>query len=365
MAQVYPFVIYMFLPQRSTSCTGTCINDPQQGTWDENFSCAATCAAGSSTDANMRLFMISVENTLGSANVRLYYRSGSDAGCPSGCAGEMYMTQAQMNKLRAVTTPGGTTNPGGTALQVHTPIPATTPGTCTYSSTCGAQVRTVIKTHVLTRKWIVHVLDPTVVPNDPATPTTFTVLQPQPNETYTDYIARLQDAGWVGTATQITEPTAVDGYGPNAPTRVQYVPTGSSTTTTLDPLNWPNSPPAMHTDTPITIRVNTPTAIPPGAGGGTCSCPPVNIDPLKAITVGTSFPFGAFTWFQTMMGSPTATNLDFTLHLPIGDTDVNTQSTWWEDNRDTYYPIEEFLITVAFFFVFAKRILGMGKADDE
>jgi hypothetical protein len=357
-----PFTIYMATIQRTTGCTGSCIGDPTQGTWDNNFSCASPCTPGGSTDANMRTMLMSIEGSYGATHSRLYYRQGSDSACSPGCVGQMYLTQAQMDLTRAMVRPATTTNPGGSPRTVPVPAPVNT--TCTYSSTCGTRVRTIIKARTTTQKWIVHVLDPTVVPTDPALEPTLPLLAPQPNETYDDYITRLQASGWVGTATEVDEATAVDGYGPSAVTRVQYTPAGG-TLKVLDPLVWPSVDPTIPDNQDITVRKNTTDALPAGGGSpGGCSCPPINIDPLKGITVGTSFPFGALTWFQDAMGSPTATNLDFTLHLPIGDTDVNTQSTWWEANRSTYYPIEEFLITVAFFFVFATRILHLGKQDD-
>jgi len=395
LQQTYPFVIWMFLPQRSTSCTGTCINDPQQGTWDENFSCAAPCTAGSSTDANMRAFMMSVESTLGSTNVRLRYQTGSDASCSSGCAGEMYMTQAQMDRTRSVTTPGGTTNPGGTILQAHVPIPATSPGTCTYGSSCGASVRTVIKTNTLTRKWIVHVLDPTTTPTDPAASTNFTPLQPQPNETYTDYLTRLQAAGYVGTVTFTPEPTTLSGYGPNAVTRVQYTGT-DSTVHTLDPLQWPTTVPQTKTDTAIVIRYNPSTATPaptetssnscggaddpcftqdntPDPGQVACDTCAIDWTPIESISVGTKFPFGVPTWFHDFFNSLSFSDsctqsLDLNNDNPNGSAPISVPfcNAAWEDTyRPIVFPILEALMTIAAVTFLGAKIFGIGGGESE
>jgi hypothetical protein len=322
-------------------------------------------AGGTDQDSKLYRAEKAVADSMGSTNVHFYATS---AGLSAGhFKGSLWMTPAQMAKTRVTTSPVLTVNPGGTQVTVpHPSVAETANGACTSGSACATTVRTIIKTHNITEQWIVHQLDPTVEPDDPAIPPPVPLYQPLPNETYDDYIARLQTGGWLGTGTEVDETSPIEGYGPNAVTRVQYTPSGG-TTTVLDPLNWPTTPITIPPGQDINVRVNTTDAIPAptGGGGGSCSCPPIDFSPFQDISVGTSFPFGALNWFKDAMGSPSSTNLDFTLHLPIGDTDINTQSTWWEANRDTYYPIEEFLITVAFFFVFATRILHMGKADED
>lgn len=370
-----PFVLWMGVLQRPQStCTGGNIGSPLQCTWDNNFSCTAPCTLGGSTDANMRTQMQLIRDNLGAANVRLYYRSGSDASCAADCKGQIYMTQAQMNRARAVTTPGGTTNPGGSATTVRTPVPATTPGTCTYGSSCGSQVRTIINNNTFTRKWIVHVLDPTTTPLDPAASNNFNPFQPNPNETYTDYITRLQAGGWVGTATTIVEPSTLPDYGPSAVTRVQY--TGTDTVVhTLDPLQWPSTSPQMKTDTPITIRYNTPTATPGPTdqpNGTDCSTCAIDWSPIESLSFGTKFPFGVPSWLSTFFGTVTFADSCPTLSigkpsaLGGGSIDIPFCSAEWESTyRPIVFPILEALMTLAAITFLGAKIFGIGGGETE
>lgn len=209
----------------------------------------------------------------------------------------------------------------------------------------------------------------------------FSIPKPQLEEDWNDYLQRLRDKGYLGTVTLDNVTSA--GWTTTAAGRgiqdgsVVGVKVGSGTeaylydptTGALNSPEWPENPDQVPTATTPIMITSTPTGTfdpaAPLPGSGSCSCPSLNLDPLKSITVGTSFPFGAFNWFKDSMGSPSATPLTFTLDLPIGSLDVDTSSSWWESNRDTYYPVMEFLITVAFFYVFATRILHMGKADED
>jgi hypothetical protein len=298
----------------------------------------------------------------------------------------MYMTQAQMNKTRAVTSPASTTNPGGSGPQVHNPIPATTPGTCTYGSSCGSQVRTIIKTNTFTRKWIVHVLDPTVTTTDPAASSNFNPYQPNPNETYTEYYARLQAGGYVGTVTFTPEPSTLNDYGPSAVTRIQY--TGTDTLThTLDPLRWPTTSPQTKTDTAITIRYNPTTATPaptdsgttgafdptgPDEGSDNCASCAIDWTPIEDLDVGTKFPFGVPTWVSGIFGDISFADSCPTLSigkpsaLGGGTLDIPFCSAEWEDTyRPIVFPILEAVMTLAAIALLGVKIFGIGAGGDE
>jgi hypothetical protein len=311
-----PFTIYMAVLQRTVG--SPVLEDPTDGTWDNNFSCGSPCSPGSSTDANMRAMMMSIESTYGSTHSRLYYRQGSDSLCSPGCVGQMYLTQAQMNLTRAITTPGGTTNPGGTPRTVSTPVPFNS--TCTYSSTCGTTIRTYIKSHTIAEKWIVHEIDPGVEPDDPGLEPSLSPLQPLPNETYTDYATRLTADGWLGSVTSSTEESpALEGYGPLAVTRLTYTAV-DGLVKTLDPLRWPTSAPAMADNVDIVLRYNpsgvtpAPTDTPASACGTIAS--PCYVEPASpdAGSGGSlhwpsisspcdKFPFGVFCWVGGALAS--------------------------------------------------------------
>jgi hypothetical protein len=334
------------------------------GTWDSNY-CNATIGGGNQ-DSIMRTMMVSLTATLGGTSVDI----PNLGGCAPGYRGAMWMTPGQMTKLRAPVGGVKVVDPGGSQVTVPRPTKIETAADdCVYGSDCFHQIIDYLNgTGTAARDWIVHELDPSVVPDDPAELPPFTIPVPNPNESYDDYAGRLVAGGYLGTITRVDETSPLEGYGPESPTRISYHPRNAPTTLkVVDPLNWPSPGPNIAPDSDISIRVN-PDDVPPvgdAGGGGSCSCPPLDFSPLQGLDVGNSFPFGALNWFKDAMGTPSASNLDFTLHLPIGDQDINTESAWWEDNRDTYYPIEEFLITVAFFFVFATRILHLGKADED
>jgi hypothetical protein len=334
------------------------------GVWDSNY-CDAV-EGGGSQDSLQRTEMRRLATVLGvtSADVP------NLGGCAPGYRGALWATPAQMAQLRGLAGPVVTTPPGGSVVEVPRPTKIESAADdCVFGSDCWQQIIDKLNdgSHDQSRDWIVHEIDPGDFPDDPAVIPPFELPVPNPNEVYDDYVGRLVAAGYLGSVTRVDEATPVDGYGPLSPTRILYHPRSAPDTIKVaDPLNWPFPGPSISPDTDITVRVN-PDDVPPvgDSGGGSCSCPPLDFSPLQGLDVGNSFPFGALNWFKNAMGTPSASNLDFTLHLPIGDQDINTESAWWEDNRDTYYPIEEFLITVAFFFVFATRILHLGKADED
>jgi hypothetical protein len=138
----------------------------------------------------------------------------------------------------------------------------------------------------------------------------YTLPQPQPNETYTAYTARLQALGALGTITSTVLASELAGYGPDAVARVSY--TVGTTTTVLAPLAWPAASPSLDKATNIVLRYNPSTAAPAptaGAGGGTQIVapepytPPGGLDfsPLTPVEACTKFPFGVVCWIADQL----------------------------------------------------------------
>jgi hypothetical protein len=138
-------------------------------------------------------------------------------------------------------------------------------------------------------------LDVSYCPGGANDPNAISLLQPQVNETYTAYISRLTSAGYLGTVTTVEESSAVDGYGPEAVTRVQVG------THVYDPLQWPSAGATVGNSSPITVRYNPASAVPAPTDGG--SDPGGAVGPTIPNIVwpvvpalGDKFPFGIFTW---------------------------------------------------------------------
>lgn len=127
---------------------------------------------------------------------------------------------------------------------------------------------------------------------------TATLPEPGVNETYSEYLVRLQAGGWVGTSTVTVLEDADTALGPHAVVRVRY-DTGSGTETVQRP--WPSPAPELPAnDTAIRLIVNPPTApvvIPDPITGEDCDCPPVDFGPLE-VGASSKFPFGGFTWLH-------------------------------------------------------------------
>lgn len=215
---------------------------------------------------------------------------------------------------------------------------------------------------------------------------TFDLLKPEPNETYSDYVTRLQSAGYLGTATYITEPTDLPGYGPDAVTRVKY--TASGTTHVLDPLSWPATNPSLASDIALTVRHNSSTATPAPTDGGTGSLwtpstatpGDLNFTPLTSLSFGCKFPYGVFCYAATVNGwfdtSAIAPEFNFSIpkpHLP-GSTastlsyDVNMNS--FDSYMSLIRDIESVVLWIGAVWMFCTRILGLqfgdpGEAIDE
>lgn len=145
-------------------------------------------------------------------------------------------------------------------------------------------------------------------------------------ETYTQYVTRLQELGYIGTATleELSENLGDPERGP-----------GDAVTTA------PHPGTRIRVGDPVIVRVNPPSwPEPPGAPGGggggpSCNCPTnaLNLDPITSQSYGDSFPFGVFTMAAGIIGafnvSPDAPSWTFDLsnvHLTEGDYAVDLQA---------------------------------------
>jgi hypothetical protein len=141
------------------------------------------------------------------------------------------------------------------------------------------------------------------------------ILMPAPelNETYTAYLTRLQELGYVGTATSTVLASELEGYGPLAPARVTIPGTAAGTVRVLDPLNWPATLPSLEPYAAVTIRYNPSTAAPAptegGSGGGTTTVAPepytpdggLDFSPLVPDEACEKFPFGVVCWIADQL----------------------------------------------------------------
>lgn len=221
---------------------------------------------------------------------------------------------------------------------------------------------------------------------------TFRLLDPLPNETYITYEARLQNAGWLGTATNTQEGTALSGYGPLAITRVTYLDSDGKTVT-LDPLNWPATAPVVAPGTSLTIRYNPSTAVPaPSVSSPSTSCgatadtacqvedistgPDNNVGtidwtPLESLDLGSKFPFGVAAYINSFFGSiPTSGSCpDLNINKPSalggGTLSISFCNTAWETTyRPTVFLVLEALMTLAGVVFLAQKITGVGSTDE-
>ncbi len=254
--------------------------------------------------------------------------TGGNGQCGAGTTWMKIRTQAQMERTVQIAPStsgeyasppaGATTQTVGTAdstisdpelalaLDAIDPVPGTA-GTAVEEDTAGAILDTL----------------------DPGWDSEYVLLpQPQLNETYDEYVLRLQAEGWLGTATSTVLATEQAGYGPDAVVRITYTPL-NGTKKTLDPLRWPQPGPQIELNDDIVIRYNPPTAPPaptegPGTGGGgetgpACDCPPIDLSPLN-VGASEKFPFGIFgyvTGFFAQFGSSTSPP-SFSIGKPAG-----------------------------------------------
>lgn len=142
----------------------------------------------------------------------------------------------------------------------------------------------------------------TVTLDENPDPLPLELLQPLPDETYTDYVARLQAAGWVGvlTTSRLGDTSTSPYVGPDGAARVKVATGTDQLTRVIDENSWPTPAPRIKPDAPLTIYYNPPDAAPPvtGGGAGGCSCPPLDFTPLQNLDPGSVFPFGIYAWVR-------------------------------------------------------------------
>lgn len=219
---------------------------------------------------------------------------------------------------------------------------------CQNSGNCGAVQRTNCE------------MDASYCPGGVNDPNAIGLLKPLVNETYSDYIARLTAAGFVGTITDTEETSDKDGYGPNAVTRV-VVGTGVDQQV-FDPLQWPAINPNVEASDQIIVRHNSASATPAPTTGTNTGCgssisspcysadatpdptesetytgptvPTASIDwtPIQNIDVGTKFPFGAIQYITGFIGwfNVTPQCPGFAIDVPGvgGDHPINSPGTY-------------------------------------
>ncbi|MBA3842204.1 MAG: hypothetical protein H0X39_06245 [Actinobacteria bacterium] len=185
---------------------------------------------------------------------------------------------------------------------------------CTGAGSCGAVDRTNCQ------------LDATYCPGGVNSPTNMTLFAPNVNETYSAYESRLNAAGYLGTFTNTAESSVLDGYGPQAVTRVVA---GSRV---FDPATWPTTAPVIDKGAALTVRYN-PTTAPPvdcpsgdcsggttGGGGSSCTCPPVDFTPLLSNAPTNQFPFGVYAWVANGLSGSDTTAPSFSINFPLAGT---------------------------------------------
>lgn len=197
--------------------------------------------------------------------------------------------------------------------------------------------------------------------------------QPEPNETYTDYITRLEALGYVGTVTSIQETTALEGYGPSAPTRVIFTKPGTSITRVIDPLAWTSPLPRVYPSTDITIRYNSDTAVPVstdgGSGGG------IDFSPLQNIQGTCNFPFGVLCWahdaISAFVAPPEAPEIDWVMpeiNTPVADLPMGQHYTvglsWLDDYMGTIRLMESFVLWFGAIWYVGSRLIGLKGGGD-
>jgi hypothetical protein len=196
------------------------------------------------------------------------------------------------------------------------------------------------------------------------------VLQPQVNETYTAYQARLQAAGYVGAFTDVAETTALSGYGPSSVTRLSYTPTGGSLTV-LDPVAWPTTSPSLQASTPMTVRYNpstatpvpTTTAPPPEDTGPAGSPGSIDFSPLN-VDWGAHFPFGSFAWIHTLVDGFTSSGSlpCWTISHPFSS-DTSTVCVPSNPYRSYSDPIMKLIVIVASIWFAGTWITGWSRGE--
>jgi len=226
--------------------------------------------------------------------------------------------------------------------------------------------------------WVVHELDPAWSP----TPTYFELPAPERNETYSDYITRLQGLGYVGTVTQVAESSAVDGYGPSAVTRVIATPYKLTTTRVYDPLAWPAVEPRIDPASGLTVRYNpsdvTPVPDDPnggdgGSGGGGGG---VDLGPISNLGHDVcKFPFGVLCWahdaIATVSAPAQAPGIDWVMpaidtpvaHLDMGQ-HYTVELSFFDDYMNTIRTVESWVMWIGAVWYVGSRMIGIRSGGD-
>lgn len=212
---------------------------------------------------------------------------------------------------------------------------------------------------------------------------TVTLLRPLVNETYTDYVARLQADGWLGTVTDVELSVDDPSVGPEAIQRISITGQSGAWYRSVWPTTWPR----IAIDAPLTIYHNSATAPiapadpaddePPDGGGvfDSGGCDPwltasPDFSPLTSLNFGSKFPFGLFSWVGGILGglsvTPDAPNWDF--HIVIPATSVSSETdlghfvvdlTYFDDYMSTVRLILTFVLWVGAVWFFATALLGL------
>lgn len=215
---------------------------------------------------------------------------------------------------------------------------------------------------------------------------TLTLLRPLSTETYTDYITRLQAAGWVGTATLVELDPFDPSIGPEAVSKVGITGGSGTWRRSLWPAEWPR----VALDAPLTIYHNPSTAPevapdptdeenPPGGGtvfdpGG---CEPwltaePDFSPLTGLSFGDKFPFGLFSWVSGVLGAfnvaPDAPSWSIDVTVPatavspatdLGDFTVDLGDVGIDGYMSTIRTVLSFVLWIGAVWYFATALLGI------
>lgn len=210
---------------------------------------------------------------------------------------------------------------------------------------------------------------------------TFVLPRPGVNETYADYIDRLEALGWIGTATTTVLNPADEGVGPEGVSRIQIGPRVLATNA------WPTTSVLVALDAPIDLYYN-PTSAPPvsdptgsgAGGGGGGGCDPwvstsLDMTPLTEVDLGDKFPFGIFTWVGTFLGqfdvTSDAPSWTFPMDIPstgvspeyeLGDFTIDLE--WADSYMATIRTLIAFALWVGAIWFLATSLLGFRAAGD-
>jgi hypothetical protein len=267
-------------------------------------------------------------------------------------------SEAQFGKFLQVDTQGNT----GDHPTDHSITAPATPSTC--DSNCTALQGAMVTAPSPAKVDLAKDLDPAYEGEG------FTLPQPSPNETSADWEAGL-DPLYTGTITEVdlTDATGVPEMGPSAVARIQLTPSN----TVYDPLNWPSGGVGIVYAQNMTVYVNPSDYAPVStATQGNCESCAIDWGPISSISFGTKFPFGLFSWVNSLFGSIPDSGTCPTLSIAKpsaiggGTQDISFCSSLWEDTwRPIVFSFLEAFMTAAGIIFLAKKILGYGGSDED